>query len=99
MECDPHLEFNLKSKWLELILENWRNGELGNLLLPYAVADSGFPVGAHGPIRGAWTPDMGTLWQNVCKNERIGSRGGGGVHPACPLDPPMLCGIVNALIT
>ena len=28
-----------------------------------AVADPGFPVGGHAPIRGAWTSNVGTFWQ------------------------------------
>ena len=41
-----------------------------------AVADPGFPVGGHAPIRGHG-PLMWMLFgENVCKNERIGSHRG-----------------------
>ena len=34
------------------------------LIKPRSVADPGFPIGGRGPIRGVWTPDMGTFRQN-----------------------------------
>ena len=27
-----------------------------------AVTDPGFPIGGHAPIRGVWTPNVGTFW-------------------------------------
>ena len=44
----------------------------------YSVADPGFPVGGRGP------PTWALFGENVCKNERIGSHGGGGVRRARP---------------
>ena len=32
-------------------------------LFPLPVADPGFPVGGRGPVRGAWTPDVGAFRQ------------------------------------
>ena len=40
------------------------------------VADPGFPIGGRGPVRGVWTPDAGAFGENVCENNRIGSRTG-----------------------
>ena len=35
-----------------------------------------FPLGGHQAIGGAPTSNMGTFWQNMCENERIGSHWG-----------------------
>ena len=41
------------------------------------VADPGFPVGGHAPVRGGCGPPTQVLFgENVCENERIGSHGG-----------------------
>ena len=72
------------------------------------VVGPGFPVGGgvH-PLGGHGPPTRALFGENVCKNERIGSHGGGGggVRPARPLDPPMhyvkdlrttvICGLIN----
>ena len=50
------------------------------------MADPGFPVD---PLGGRGPPTQVLFGKNICKNERIGSHGGGGVHPAHPLDPLM----------
>ena len=34
-----------------------------NDMLYLSVADPGFPIGGHGPIRGVWTSDMGAFHQ------------------------------------
>ena len=50
------------------------------ILIPsFTVADPGFPVGGGGraPVRGVWTQMWALFGENVCKNERIGSHGGG----------------------
>ena len=40
------------------------------------MADPGFPRGGgRGPVR-AWSSDVGAFGENVCENERIGSRRG-----------------------
>ena len=58
-------------------------------LLTGSVADLGFPVEGHGPIRMGHGPLMQVLFgENVCKNERIGSCRGACTWHA-PLDPPM----------
>ena len=49
------------------------------------MADPGFPVGGGVHPLGGHGPLMWALFgENVCENERIGSRCGGGVCPACP---------------
>ena len=55
-----------------------------NILQAIPVADPGFPVGGggHGP------PTRVLFGENVCKNERIGSRRGERA-PGMPLDLPM----------
>ena len=40
------------------------------------VADPGFPVGGHGPVRGHGPLTQALFGENVCENERIGSRRG-----------------------
>ena len=41
------------------------------------VADPGFPMGGHAPIKGGHGPLTWALFsENVCKNERIGSHRG-----------------------
>ena len=51
-----------------------------------SVADPGFPMGGHAPVRrGRGPPTWALFSENVCKNERIGSHRGG-VHLAWP--PP-----------
>ena len=53
------------------------------------VADPGFPIGGHGPIRGGCGPPTRALFgKNVCKNERIGSCRGCALGTPL-LDPPM----------
>ena len=53
-----------------------------------AVVDPGFPEGGSRPVGGR-RPLMQALFsENVCENERIGSRGRG-VARARPQDPPM----------
>ena len=47
---------------------------------PYTVADPGFPVGGGGP----GPPTRVLFGKNVCQNERIGSRRGGGRAPGTP---------------
>ena len=41
---------------------------MGNIEL-HPVADPEFPVGGHGPRRGAWTPEAGTF-QKFCMSKR-----------------------------
>ena len=53
------------------------------------MADPGFPVGGGVDPLGGESLTQALFGKNVCENERIGSRRGGGVHPARPLDPPM----------
>ena len=63
---------------------------LNNLFRDSAVFAS-FPLADPGfPVAGGRQPPMRTLFgENVCENERIGSRGGGA--PVAPhLDPPMI---------
>ena len=55
------------------------------ILIPIAGADPGFPVGARGP------PTWALFGENVCKNERIGSRGRGVHRKFLYVDPPMHC--------
>ena len=70
------------------------------------------PLGGHADPLGGHGPPMWALFaENVCENERIGSRRGG-VRPARPLDPPMatvhtcanrigfcrICNILHALL-
>ena len=44
-------------------------------------ADPGFPIGGCGPTLGGHGPPTWALFgENVCENERIGSRGGGGTR-------------------
>ena len=43
-----------------------------------AVADPGFPVGGVDRLGGCGPPTRVLFGENVCKNERIGSRRGGG---------------------
>ena len=52
-----------------------------------SVADPGFPVRGHGPVRGA------LFGKNVCENERIGSRRGG----MLPARPPRSANVVPNL--
>ena len=52
------------------------------------MADPGFPVGGHGPIRGRGPPMQALCTENVCKNEIIESHRGACARHA-PLDPPM----------
>ena len=49
------------------------------------MADPGFPIGGHGPRRGAWTPRQLCFENFACQNERIWTLGGGGA-PGTP--PP-----------
>ena len=52
------------------------------------VADPEFPVGGVPTHWGVPTSNMGTFWQNVCENERIGPLlGVPAVHP--PMDLSM----------
>ena len=61
-----------------------------------AVADPGFPVGGGG---GGRRPLPWVLFgKNVCENQRIGSRFGGG-HWRPPPDLPMRCHFENMKIT
>ena len=55
----------------------------------FPVADPGFPVRRRGPVRGAWTSDMGTFLLKMCaKMKELGPIGG--LAPGMPpLDPPM----------
>ena len=54
-------------------------------MVVFSVVDLAFPIGEGvDPLGGMWTPDVGTFWQNVCKNERIGSHGGRGHAPDMP---------------
>ena len=68
-----------------------------NLAFTYPVADPGFPVGGHGPVRGACGPIGGIdprcglfSAKMYAKTKELGPVGG--MHPARrpPLDPPML---------
>ena len=56
------------------------------------VADPGFPIvgggGVCGPIGGHGPPTQALFDENVCKKRKNWVLGGG-MHPACPLDPPM----------
>ena len=55
-----------------------------------AVADPGFPIGEAWNHKGGCGPPTRALFgENVCKNERIGSRRGWRVPGTPPLDPPM----------
>ena len=52
--------------------------------------DPGFPVGGVHPLGEVWTSDMGIfLLKMYVKTKELGLIGGG-MRPACPLDPPML---------
>ena len=64
--------------------ENFSN--LSNrVYVPLPVADPGFPVGGAPSHGGMPTSDVGTFQQNICENERIGSRWGeGGACWRCP---------------
>ena len=43
----------------------------------HPVADPGFPIGGHAPVRGGHGPPTWALFgENVCENERIGSHRG-----------------------
>ena len=56
---------------------------------PYcSVVDPGFPTGGVGPLGVRRPPTQVLFGENVCENERIGSRRG--VRRARHLDPPML---------
>ena len=51
------------------------------------VADPGFPVGGVDPLGGHRTPMWAVFVENVCENERIGSRRGGCRAPGtAPVD-------------
>ena len=52
-----------------------------------AVADPGFTVGGTPTCWGCQPPTQVLFGENVCENERIGSRGS--VRRACSLDPPV----------
>ena len=58
---------------------------------PCTVADPGFPVGGRGPVRGVWTPNVGTFWQKCMQKRKNWVLYGGGHAPSMPpLDPPMM---------
>ena len=48
------------------------------------MADPGFPIGGVDPLRGRGPPTRMLFGENVCENERIGSRRGR------PLGPQMI---------
>ena len=54
-----------------------------------AVADPGFPVGGRQVFGGRRPLTQVLFGENVCENERIGSRWGGRAPAVPPLDPPM----------
>ena len=57
-----------------MYITNWI---ICNIHVFVAVADLGFPIGGHAPIRGErGPPTLALFGENVCKNERIGSHRG-----------------------
>ena len=58
------------------------------IFIYFPVADPGFAVGGCEPVRGHGPLTQFLFGENVCENERIGSRRGG-MRQARLLDPPM----------
>ena len=88
--CDPKCAFKVKfpSKVLITVPRNLIVLTilrfvrfLRGVLAQHSVADPGFPVGGVDPLGGRGRLTWALFTKNVCKNERIGSHGGGGRAP------------------
>ena len=75
------MEINYLNEGSETVTCNTFNTtyfSLGEMSLIRAVADPGFPVGGRRPVGGRQPPTRTLFSENICENERNGSRWGGG---------------------